>query len=38
MFKDFIILYMYIPQDQGQKPHKIMMVAKQFYFLNQSFT
>ena len=29
-FKDFIILYMYIAQGQGQLAPKIMTIAKQF--------
>ena len=35
-FKDFMILYMYIAQGQGQITHKTLMVAKQFYFFNHT--
>ena len=34
MFKDFMILNMYIAQGQGEKTPKIWTVAKQFYFFN----
>ena len=33
-FKDFMILYLYIAQGQGQTTPKILTVAKQFYFFN----
>ena len=35
-FKDFTILYMLTVQGQGQIAPKILMVFKQFYFLNHT--
>ena len=35
-FKDFIILYIYIAQEQGQITAKILTVAKQFYYFNHT--
>ena len=35
-FKDFMVLYMYGAQEQGQITPEILMMAKQFYYFNQT--
>ena len=37
MFKDFMILHMYIAQGQGQTAPNILMVTKLFYYLSSYF-